>query len=109
MGEMQFAYGENHSTETSSHKSQVWHPEFNVQQRAYMFNPIRSLNSFLTLWTTPYSFNIFTQTFGIRNKALNWVEFYLNERSQKVAIGNIGTNSGATSKISGSDFWGTSR
>ena len=36
--------------------------------------------------------------FGIRNRALDWVKSYLNERLQKVDIGVLGANSGATPK-----------
>ena len=37
--------------------------------------------------------------FWIRNRALQWVESYLRNRSQKVAIGDLGTHLGMTSKV----------
>ena len=36
--------------------------------------------------------------FGIRNKTPDWVESYLNERTQKVATGDLVTDLRATSK-----------
>ena len=36
--------------------------------------------------------------FGIRDTALQWIESYLENRSQKITIGDLGTDLGMTSK-----------
>ena len=62
-----------------------------------MFNPLDLSAAFNTVDHNLLISCLYTN-FGIRNKALDGVEFYLNERTQKVTIGDLGTDLGATSK-----------
>ena len=96
MEEKQSVYRKFHSTETELLKVKTDIIKAMDSQEITCLVFLDLLASFDTIDHT-ILLNRLQTTFGIRDTAMKWITSFLTGRTQKVAIGDLGTNLGATS------------
>ena len=96
MEEKQSAYRKIHSTETALLKVKIDIIKAMDNQEITCLILLDLSAAFETIDQT-ILLNRLQTTFGIKDTALNWIASFLTSRNQKVAIGDLGTDLGATS------------
>ena len=96
MGEKQSAYRKFHSTESALLKIKTDIIKAMDNQEITCLVLLDLLAAFNTVDHT-ILLNRLETTFGIRDTALKWIASFLTGRTQKIAIGDLGTDLGATS------------